>query len=147
MIGETGHREHFAQSYAVALTAGWRWKKWGAFLQAEPAFWRLTDPSGQTRKEGALNVGVGGEYRFAEGRLRTAMSVGPSRLIKASGVDQVGSMGVYFQLQPVGVRWSLGERFIIGFHPIDLVLIIPVLDGIPLIEVEYRTTFIGEYLF
>ena len=147
ILGETGHREHFARSYALGIRGGWRWGKWGAFGQVEPAYWLVSTPDGDEELQGALNLGVGGEFLSADGLVRTALSVGPSVLVTAGDVDEPGSVGFYFELRPAGLRWQVAERFVIGLDPILLSIMVPVLEGIPLIELEYRTAVIGEYVF
>ena len=97
--------------------------------------------------QGALNIGIGGEFIYADGLLRTSVSAGPSILVTPGSLDNKGSMGGYFDLKPIGIRWPIFNQFILGIDPISLSILAPVLEGIPLVELEYRTTFIGEFLF
>ena len=102
---------------------------------------------GTKEPQGTLNLGVGGEMLSGGGLVRTALSVGPSILTRAGDLDQPGTTGFFFDLRPMGLRWLIAERFVLGFDPISLTLMVPVLEGIPLIELEYRTTITGEYVF
>jgi hypothetical protein len=147
ILGETGHREHFARSYALGIRGGKRWGRWGAFAQVEPAYWIVSKPDGGQELQGAVNLGVGGEVLSAQGLIRTSLSMGPSFLVSAGEVDEPGSTGVYFELRPAGLRWLVAQRFVLGLDPIVLSIMMPVLEGIPLIELEYRTTIIAEYVF
>ena len=147
ILGEAGHREHFARSYALGVRGGLRWGNWGVFAQIEPAYWLVSNPLGGEELQGALNIGIGGEKFSVDGFIRTALSVGPSILVNAGEVDKPGTTGFYFELRPAGLRWQIAENFVVGFDPILLSLMMPVLEGIPLIELEYRTTVTGEYVF
>ena len=147
ILGETGSRDHFSRSFALGLRGGKRWGRWGGFAQIEPAYWRVSKPDGTEDIQGALNLGIGGEVLSAQGLIRTALSFGPSFLVKGGDIDQPGSRGFYFEIRPAGLRWALASHFIIGLDPIILSMMVPVLEGIPLIELEYRTVFIGEYVF
>ena len=147
ILGEAGQREHLAQSFAVGMRGGVRWGRWGLFGQVEPAYWRVTNMDGTNEPQGTLNLGVGGEMLSGEGLVRTALSVGPSILTRAGELDEPGTTGFFFDLRPMGLRWLIAERVVLGFDPISLTLMVPVLEGIPLIELEYRTTITGEYVF
>ena len=147
ILGETGQRQNLAQSYALGMRGGKRWGMWGVFAHIEPAYWRVPKTDGTQEIQGTLNIGVGGEYLSAKGLIRTALSMGPSILINAGEVDEPGSTGFYFELRPAGLRWQIAERFVLGLDPIVLSIMAPVLEGIPLIELEYRTTVVGEYVF
>lgn len=147
ILGEAGQRDHLARSFAIGVRGGARWGRWGLFGQIEPAYWRVAKTDGTQELQGTVNLGVGGEVLSGGGLVRTALSVGPSILTRAGELDQPGSVGFFFDLRPVGLRWLIAERFVIGFDPISLSMMVPVLEGIPLIELEYRTTVIGEYVF
>ena len=147
ILGETGNRENLARSYALGVRGGLRWGSWGGFLQIEPAYWLVAKPDGDSALQGAINLGLGGEYLYADGLIRTALSAGPSFLVTSSEIDTLGSRGFYFELRPAGLRWQINTHFVLGFDPIILSIMVPVLEGIPLIELEYRTVVIGEYVF
>ena len=146
-LGETGSRERIFRAYALGFRGGYRWGSWGAFGVVEPAYWSSKLPTGGREFVGVLNLGVGGEYLYAERFVRTAMSVGTSTLTRAGALDEPGSTGFFFEFRPSGLRWALDEAWRISFDPILFSLMVPVLDGIPLIEIEYRSTVSGEFLF
>ena len=147
ILGETGSREHFSKSFAIGFRGGKRWGNLGVFAHLEPAYWRVAKPDGSEEFKGAFNVGLGGELLSAQGLVRSSLSFGSSILTKGGELDQAGSKGIYFELRPAGLRWLIASDFIIGFDPIILTMMVPVLEGIPLIELEYRTVLIGEYVF
>ena len=135
-----------ARAFGLSLKSGWGWGRWRAFVQAESTFWNEKFGDEEEIK-GALNVGVGGEVLYGGGFVRTSLSAGPSILLFASDVDEGGEVGMFVDVRPAGLRWALGEGFGIGLDPISLALVMPVLSGIPLVELQYRTTVVGEYTF
>ena len=147
ILGEAGQRDNLAQSYALGVKGGMRWGAWGLFGHIEPAYWLVSKPDDTRELQGVLNLGVGGELLSAEGLVRTSLSVGSSILTHAGEIDEPGSAGFYFELRPAGLRWLITQRFVLGFDPIVLSIMAPVLEGIPLIELEYRTVVAGEYVF
>ena len=147
IFGEAAHREYVARAFALSARGGWRWGNWGAFLQLAPAFWFAAEGSEDDELSGALNLGGGGEYLYADGFVRTSLATGPSVLITGTDLDESGQVGFFFELRPAGLRWQVADRWVIGLDPLVLSVIAPVLEGIPLVELEYRTTVTGEYLF
>ena len=94
-----------------------------------------------------VNLQLGGEFLYADDFVRTAIAIGPSMLVTGTELDTLGQVGFAFELRPAGLRWTPVDRWVIGLDPLVLSLTAPALDGIPLIELEYRTTVYGEYLF
>ncbi|AKU95387.1 hypothetical protein AKJ09_02051 [Labilithrix luteola] len=118
----------------VAATSG----NWGGFLHVEENLWRGME-YGSGLVPGALNLGVGGEYRFADGLLRTSMAAGPSVLLFDTQLDEAGRVGVFFEVRPLGLRWELSRSLRLGFDPLSFAVVAPVLSGIPLVRAQYRT--------
>ena len=94
-----------------------------------------------------VNVGVGVEYLYAGGFVRSALAMGPSILAFDTALDDAGTTGFFFDLHPVGLRWAPHERVILGLDPVAFSMVAPVLDGIPLVNVAYRTCFYVEVVF
>jgi hypothetical protein len=67
--------------------------------------------------------------------------------VSAGDVDESSSVGVYFEYRPARLRWLIAQRFVLGFDPIILSIMMPVLDGISLIELEYQAMINREYIF
>lgn len=126
------------------LKAGYRWDGWGVYLQFEHDFWFATELDLEVT-QGAYNVGVGGEFAFADGFVRTAVALGPSILAYDTVLDPAGSVGIFLDLRPLGLRWTLADRWLIGFDPLGFAMVAPVLDGIPLVQFEYRTAVYVEF--
>ena len=82
--------------------------------------------------------GVGGEYLYADGFVRTSLSAGPSILLTGTDLDEPGQTGVFFEIRPTGLRWHQ-KMTVIGVDPILRHWPFPFLKAFP-IELEYRTT-------
>jgi hypothetical protein len=88
----------------------------------------------------ATNIGFGGEYLAAGGLLRTSLAFGPSILTIPTSVDSGASVGFFVDLRPLGLRFDLGAGWLFGVDPLSLTLLMPELSGIPLVELEFRTS-------
>lgn len=119
---------------------------WGAFLQVEQSLWQGTE-YGARMVPGALSLGVGGELRFADGLVRSSLAVGPSLLLFDTQIDKAGHVGVFLDVRPLGLRWPLGRHVTLGLDPLSFAIVAPVLSGIPLVRVQYRTTLGMEFHF
>jgi len=102
--------------------------------------------SGPALAPGTLGGGLGGEFRLADGFLRTSLAVGPSVLLFDTLLDRAGRVGLFVDVRPVGLRWKLNDRFTLGLDPFHLVLLAPVLTQIPLVRVQYRLSLSLEFL-
>lgn len=129
-----------------AVKGGYRPGAWGVFLQVEQDLWQSTDTSGKTVL-GALNVALGGEFVYADRFLRTSVAAGSSTLLFDTILDDAGATGFFFDLRPVGLRWSPLDQLIINLDPLSFAIVAPVLSGIPLVQIEYRTVLGVEYEF
>ncbi|MCA9539087.1 MAG: hypothetical protein KC620_09370 [Myxococcales bacterium] len=143
LLSDVADRSLLAGTFGGAARGGYRWQGWGAFLHIEQDSWLTTDNKTEV-VQGAVNIGVGGEYTFAEGFVRTSVAVGPSILLFETVLDDPGSVGVFLDTRPLGLRWTLHEHFALGLDPIGFTVVAPVLDGIPLVQVEYRTALYVE---
>lgn len=118
---------------------------WGVFAQLEQNIWIPTQSL--TPFPGVLNAGLGVERRFAGGLMRSSLAVGTSTLLFDTALDQVGDTGLYLDVRPLGLRWSPARDLVIGFDPLSLVVAAPVMTGLPLVRVQYRTTLSTEVRF
>jgi len=145
-LSDATDRALLAGTFGVGARAGWRWSDWGAFLQIEHNMWLSTELT-QEVVQGAVNIGIGGEYTFAEGFCRTSLSLGPSILAFDTVLDDAGAIGFFLDARVLGLRWTPHERIVLGLDPIAFAIVAPVLDGIPLVNVEYKTVFYVETPF
>lgn len=133
-----------SMGWGVRLGLGAR-DGWGAFVQVEQNIWIPTQSL--TPFPGVLNAGVGVEHRFAGGLMRSAVAVGTSTLLFDTALDSVGDTGLYLDVRPLGLRWSPTGFLTIGLDPLSLVVAAPVMTGLPLVRIQYRTSLSTEVRF
>ena len=147
IFGETGNRENLFRSLSQATRGGLRWGQWGVYAHVEPVGWVAAEGIDSETWTSALNLGFGGEYLYADGYLKTSLTVGPSIMLKGTKIDQPGDTGFFIDIRPAGFRWSLSGALIVGLEPLALSVTAPALGGIPLVEFAYRTNLSIEYMF
>jgi hypothetical protein len=130
---------------AVGLTGGRRWGAVDLFAQGEANYWSDVRSDNTHDSALAVDLGLGGAVSYAHHLLRTSLAVGTSILAVPTDVDQAGSVGVYVDLRPVGYRWALDRAWAIGIQPLSLTVALPVLTGIPLVEIQFRSSLALEY--
>jgi hypothetical protein len=133
------------RTLAVGLAAGHRWGPYDAFLVGEANGWTSNRPDGSDDLALAVNLGLGGGFSYAGGFLRTSLAGGVSLLAVPTDVDSAGSTGFFVGLCPVSYRWPLSGSWVLAVQPLSLTVVMPVLTGIPLIEIEFRTSLAMEY--
>ncbi len=147
MLSDVPDASVLQSTFGGGARGGYRFDNgWGAYLQVEQNLWFAAESSGEF-VDGAWNIGLGGELVYADGFVHTALAVGPSILAFDTVLDKAGSTGVYLDARPVGLRWRLHEWVLLGLDPITFALVAPVLEGIPLIQIEYRTALYAESTF
>ena len=133
-------------TFGYGVRSGYRWSGWGTFLHIEHNMWLSTELEKKV-VDGALNIGIGGEYLYADGFVRTSLALGPSILMWDTILDPAGVVGFFLDLRPAGLRWVVHDNVALSLDPITFSMVAPVLSGIPLIKVEYRTIFGVEGVF
>ena len=91
-----------------------------------------------------MDLGAGVEGLFMDRRVRASLSLGASVLARDNPIDRAGHVGPYFDLRPGGYRLRLGGGLYLLLEPLTLHLIVPVLEGIPLAVVQYRSVLTLE---
>jgi hypothetical protein len=140
-------RWRVANSAAAGASLGYRWGAVDAFLRAEADHWSQEREDGSRDQVLALNVGPGAGFTYAHERVRSSLAAGMSLLLVPTDIDRAGSVGVFLDLRPITLRWPLAGRTWIGVCPLSMTLTMPVLTGIPLVQLEYRTSVQAEYPF
>jgi hypothetical protein len=135
-----------ASTFGYEARGGYRWRGWGAFALFEQNFWLTTEQDVEV-VHGAFNLGIGAEFVCADGFVASSLAMGPSILAFDTALDDAGTVGFFLALRPVGLRWPVHRHLALVFDPISFALVAPVLGGIPLIQVQYRTTFSLEVAF
>jgi hypothetical protein len=144
LLSDVPNRSLATATLGYGVRGGIRGTRWGAFLHVEQNAWRGVEAA-QGFDAGALNVALGGELHFADGRCRTALALGTSTLLFRTVLDAPGTTGMFLDVRPVGLRWSLPRGFTLQFDPLTAAIVAPVLGGIPLLQLEYRTLLSVEW--
>lgn len=133
-------------NFGWAVRGGARFGAWGAFVHAEQSLWQGTEYAAHV-VPGTFNAALGAEHRFARGLVRSSLALGVSVLLFDTPIDRRGTAGLFVDVRPLGLRWQLDRNFGIGVDPISLAIAAPVLSGIPLVRVQFRTTLVLEVTF
>jgi hypothetical protein len=130
---------------AYGVHAARRGQRFGLALQAEHCvwwgYWQAHHVSAHS-----FQAAVGGEAFFIGGRLVSALYAGISTLLFNTVLDDAGTTGLFFDIRPLGYRFPLRtSRWTVILHPLQLTLLAPVMTGLPLLQVQYRTSLELEY--
>ncbi|MGB8328557.1 MAG: hypothetical protein WCE62_00410 [Polyangiales bacterium] len=145
-LTELADRSDLIPAFGYALKGGYRWGFAGLFLQFEQDFWVGTEYDVRVT-QGAYNIAVGMDFTYFEGRIHTSIAAGPSILAFDTPLDSRGSVGWFLDFRPVGFQWDVHRFVRLGLDPISFAVVAPSLDGVPLVQIEYRTTFYLETPF
>ena len=124
-------------SFGFGIRGGIEFGQWGIFLHVENDVWGATT-YGYKFQPGVMNYGVGADFRYAGGFVRTALTIGLSTLLFNTPLDKAGSTGIFLYAVPVGLRWQLSKLVTFGLDPINFVIAMPSMTRIPLAHIEYR---------
>jgi hypothetical protein len=145
LLSDVPERSIINATLGYALRGGYRWGAWGALLHVERNHWLPTELS-RAIQPGALNLGLGAEYLAAGGRVRVSLAVGPSFLWFDTAFDEKGTVGLFVDARPAGLRWRLTEHLRLAFDPLSVALVAPVLHQPGIRQLEYRTLLDLEYV-
>ena len=144
LLSEASERSTLDQSYGYAPKLGYRWGDWGLFAQVEHNIWG-TQEFEDTLRSGVLNAGLGVEFLYFDRRVRSSLAFGPSVLLFDTALDETGHTGIFADLRPAGLRWRLHEHVVVQLDPISFTLAAPVLEKIPLVNIQYRAVLGFEF--
>ncbi len=151
LLTDAEERSILDMSYGWSLRAGYRTREtnfgqFGAFLFAQRDTWVATDY--ELRADpGVANFGAGLELLYFDS-FRTAFVFGPSQLVFDTALHDAGSLGVYTELYPIGVRSSLGRWWGLLFDPLSVAWVNPTPEfgkAPSLGHLQYRTTLSLEW--
>jgi hypothetical protein len=142
-LGRTAGGQRRVGGFSVGLRAGRRWSWWGMYGVTELVSWENRYADGDMQ-ELVVDLGAGVEGLFIDRRVRASLSLGASILARDNPIDHAGRVGPYFDLRPGGYRLRLRGGLYLLIEPLTLHLIVPVLEGIPLAVVQYRTVLTLE---
>lgn len=144
ILTDLSDRSDLTPAFGYAVKGGYRWGTFGAFVEFEQDFWVATEFDARV-VQGAYNIGVGVDFTYFEGRVHSSIAFGPSILAFDTLLDSRGSLGLFFDLRPLGLQWDVHRRVRLGLDPLSFALVAPALDGIPITQVQYRTSFYVEF--
>jgi hypothetical protein len=133
-----------ARAQAIGVSIDRRVDRLHLFARLEANAWRDRRDDGTYDLVLTFNLGAGARLDYAGGRLRSSLAIGATLLAVPSDVDQAGTFGVFTDIRPVAYAWPLGAGARLGVVPLSLTLALPVLTGIPLVSIQYRTTVFAE---
>ena len=145
-LSEVGTFEAVAGTVGYGGKIGHRWGDWGAFVSAEHNIWALTT-IGEGAVDSVFNLGLGGEVLYYEQRVRTSLIVGTSTTLFDTILDEFGTTGAFLEVRPQGYRLPFDENVIVEINPLSFIVMVPIFEGIPLIQLSYRSTFSAEVRF
>ncbi len=130
-------------SFAYAGRIGWRKDPWDLFMVVEHGLWRDIESADEDSLSlQVLDLGLGAGYSYFNDNMRISLAAGPSILLTRSQLDAPGSTGFFFDFRPAGFRWKPGKAVSIELHPFTFAMVVPVLTGIPLVYMSYRTVLL-----
>lgn len=139
-------------SAGVGASAGHRWGPTGLLLHLETTWWGealLAEPGGEDVftgvAQGALALGVGVERLYADRGMRFMLSAGPTLMLRNTLIDSAGTVGIWGEIRPAGIRVSLPAKRTMVIDVLSFALLLPDLSGIPLLLLQFRTTVSVEF--
>jgi len=133
-----------ARAQALGISVDRGFGQLHLFARGEANAWRDRRDDGSDDFVLVFDLGVGARFDFGGGRLRSSVAAGATLLAVPGDVDTAGTVGAFVDVRPVGFAWRLGPGVRLGVVPLSLTLAVPVLTGIPLVSIQYRTTIFAE---
>jgi hypothetical protein len=143
-LSDASEQSFLAGALGYGFRMGWRSAPWGAFVQIGQDMWLTSEVNSQL-VDGVMNIGLGGEYFYFSQRLRASLAAGTSTLLFDTILDESGTTGLFVDLRPAGLRWTITDWMTIELDPLTFSVSAPVLFGLPMVRVEYRTVLVGEF--
>ncbi len=138
LLSDAPERSFINVTSGYAVRGGYRFGHWGVLAQVERNYWLPTELSNDL-KPGALNIGLGVEWLALQDRVRLSVTAGPSILWFDTAFDSKGTVGLFVDLRPAGLRWSFPRQLALVFDPLSLAIVAPVLGSPGILQLEYRT--------
>jgi hypothetical protein len=145
LLGQFLAPEHMFETWALSINYGMKIKKIDLFTAVEYGRWGSYE-LGEDLVNHLLNVGIGIGFNFFKGRMRASFAAGPSVLLTDTMETKAGKTGFFIDLRPLGFRFPLGRWFIV-FNAVTFSFVMPIVTGIPLIYMRYRTTLSAGFWF
>jgi hypothetical protein len=144
-VSESPDERSFVRSIAPAVRSGYRWGKWGVGGVVEANFFRQKNLADGDDHFAALLVGVDGEVLAANGWIRSRVGGGLAVVLSGTELDEPGKTGFYADIKPGGIRFVVGDAMRLTFDPLSMAILVPDASGIPLVDIQYRSTLSLEF--
>lgn len=144
-VSESPDEREFARAIAPAVRSGYRWGKWGLGGLIEANFFRQKNLVGEHDQFAALLIGVDGEVLAVDGWIRSRLSGGLAVVLAGTELDEPGRTGFFVDIKPGGFRFVVGDATRLTVDPISLAVVLPDASGIPLVDVQYRSSISLEF--
>ncbi len=132
------------RSVDFIFKGGMRFLSFGFYVQIEYNSWEdIYDEDNIIQN--AFNFGMGGEFIYFKQRARSSLSLGGAIKLNDNALQESGNIGIYFDIRPVGILFHISDFINIVFDPLSLNIEAPVLKGVPLIVIEFRTIIGVEF--
>lgn len=132
---------------ALGGHAGRQWDRVSLGAETEFNLWASpTLNGGKPEPVAVVNVGLRGALDMHNQIVQTVLSTGTSIVVKEPSVDpRAGAVGIYLHFAPISLRVLKRPRGSLWLRPLSGYLAVPNLNGIPLVEVEFRTSISAEF--
>ena len=115
----------------------------GAFLSLEQSSWLRTETTLELGA-GVLDAAVGVELLYFQG-LRSSLAVGPSLLLMNVPARDAGTVGLFLDVRPLGLRLPLGRHTAINLDPLTITWVAPA-TGAPTVQALHYRFVLGVEL-
>lgn len=144
-VSESPGTRDYIRAVAPAARAGHRWGKWGVGGSIEANFFKQEDLTGSDDQYAALLIGVDGEVLAANGWVRSRVGGGLAVLLKGTELDEPGNTGFYLDIKPGGFRFEVADAMRLTFDVLSMTVLLPDASGIPLVDVQFRSSLSLEF--
>jgi hypothetical protein len=134
-----------ARAQALGVQLDRRFGDLRLFARGEANTWRERRDDGTNDFVLTFDLGVGAGLDYGGGRLRSSLVLGATILAVPGDVDTAGAIGVFADVRPVAYTWQVARGMRLGVVPLSFFFSVPVLTGIPLVSIQYRTTIFAEH--
>lgn len=117
-----------------------QYDRYGLGLGAELNTFRTKTLSNTDDIQGAMLLGFDTSVLSGQGYVRSFASFGLAVLMEGGEIDEPGEVGFFAEIRPVVIRFLADEDVIIAWAPAAAGVLVPDPTGIPLVDMQFRTT-------
>lgn len=143
VFSDAPERSTLSPSFGYEGQVGWRTGGLGLFATVGHSLWTSVTLNRQIEM-GVINAGLGVEYTFFDGHVRSALAGGSSTLLFDAAFDDTGTTGYFVELRPAGVRIALADWAVAELQPLSVNMMRPVTGTPDLTQVVYQSVLSFE---